>query len=150
VIARLIAWFFVGVLYAVGPLLLLIAIASSIPTISFVRASVAADGTVIYLQRVYSLRRSKEVYMPVFRFTGSDGQTHTIMAASNANWAPFKQGDHVRVLYLEGRPETARIDSIPQLWMAQIILGLIGALFTALSVRMLTGKGARDRVVLTG
>jgi hypothetical protein len=148
--ARLIAYFFVGVLYAVGPGLLLIAIGSSIPTMNFVRASLAADGTIINLQRVYSTRRSKEVYMPVFRFMGSDGQTHMIMASSNANWVPFKRGDHVRVLYLEGHPETARIDSIVQLWMAQIILAVIGALFTVFSVQMLTRRSGGDRVALTG
>lgn len=144
-IARLIAWFFVGVLYAVGPLLLLIAIGSSIPTAEFVRASAVTDGTVTYLQRVYSTRRSKDVYLPVFRFIASDGETHTIMAPSNASLVPFKRGDHVRILYLNGHPETARIDSIAQLWMGQIIVGIIGAALTTFPVLMLKRRTALYR-----
>jgi hypothetical protein len=147
-LGRLIAYFFVGCLYAVGPLLLLIAIASSVPTARFISAGIAADGTIIDLNRVYLPSRSKEVYLPVFRFTADDGQTHMIMANSNANWIPFKRGDHVRVVYLKDHFETARIDSIPQLWMAQIILAFIGAVFCALSIWMIRRKSG-NRVVVT-
>ena len=75
-IARLIAYFFIGVLYAVGPLLLLIAISSSIPTARFVLASTTTDGKIIELAQTPS-RRYGYVYLPVFRFTANDGQaTH--------------------------------------------------------------------------
>ena len=137
VIARLIAYFFVGVLYAVGPLLLLIAIVSSIPKVEFVRNSVASHGTIIGIQSVYSRRFSKEVYKPVVRFTDSNGQTHLFLAVSRAGLVPLKPGDSVRVLYLKDHPETARVDSIAQLWMPQPILALIGAVFVTFSVRIL-------------
>ncbi|HEY2467707.1 MAG TPA: DUF3592 domain-containing protein [Terracidiphilus sp.] len=136
-IARLIARFFVGILYAAGPVLLLIAIGTSIPTARFVGAAVAADGKIISLNRVYLPRRSKEVYLPVFRFTASDGHTHMLMADSNVSLVPFKPGDKVRILYLKDRPESARIDTVAQLWMPQLILGVIGAIFTGISVRIL-------------
>jgi hypothetical protein len=134
-IARLIAYFFVGVLYAVGPLLLLIAIASSIPTAEFVLASTATDGTIVELERVYS-KRHRYVYEPVFRFTANDGQTHMIRSDSNTALVPFKRGDRIRVLYLKDHPETARVDTLPQLWMPQLILAVLGAVFTAFSVRI--------------
>lgn len=141
-LARLIAYFFVGVFLAVGPLLLLIAIVSSIPKVEFLRNSVAADGKIIGLQRVYSRQFSKEVYKPVVRFTANDGRTHLIVADSRAGLVPLKPGDRVRVIYLKDHPETARIDSIAQLWMPQIILGSIGAIFAVISVRILMKRKA--------
>lgn len=142
-IARLIAWFFVGIIYAVGPTLVIIAVAISIPTARFVNAAVATDGKIISLNRVYLPRRSKEVYLPVFRFTANDGQPHMIMADSNTNLVPFKPGDHVRVIYLKDHPETARIDSIAQLWMPQLIFGVFGVAFTAFSFRILFRRRAK-------
>jgi hypothetical protein len=137
-------------LYAVGPLLLLIAIVSSIPKVEFVRNSVASDGTIIGLQSVYSRRFSKEVYKPVVRFTDSNGQTHLFLAVSRAGLVPLKPGDSVRVLYLKDHPETARVDSIAQLWMPQPILALIGAVFVAFSVRILIRRKYRGHASVSG
>jgi len=150
VIARLIAYFFVGVLYAVGPLLLLIAIGSSIPTARFVLASTATDGIIIELQRVYLPRRSKDVYLPVFHFTANDGQTHMMRANSNTSFVRFKRGDQIRVRYIKDQPETARIDTFAQLWMPQLILGIFGAMFTAVPVRIHMRKRALNRAATIG
>jgi hypothetical protein len=147
--ARLIAYFFVGVLYAVGPILLIIAIGASIPTLTFVHAANPADGTIIGFDRVYMPRRSKEVYLPVFRFTANDGKTHMIMADSGVNWVEFKRGDRVPILYLKDRPESARIATIPQLWMPQLILAFFGVLLTLFSVWILMRRRSSSRVVVT-
>ena len=145
-IARLIAYFFVGVLCAVGPLLLLIAIALSIPTARFVFTSTAADGKIIYLQRAYSRRFSKEVYKPAVRFTANDGQTHIFVADSRTGLVPLKPGDAIRVLYIKDHPETARIDTFPQLWMPQLILGIVGVFFTIVPLRIMLRKRTLSRV----
>jgi hypothetical protein len=141
-IARLVAYFFVGALFAVCPLLLVIAIGSSIPTARFVLASTAADGKIIYMERVYSRRFSKEVYKPVIRFTDNDGRMHIFMAESRMGLVPLKAGDTIRVIYIASHPETARIDTFPQLWMAQFILGLVGIFFTTVALRILMRKRA--------
>ena len=143
--ARLIAYFFVGILCAVGPLLFLIAVGTSIPTARFVLASTATDGRILSLQREYSRRFSKEVYRPVVRFTANDGQIHFFVADSRAGLVPLKPGDTIRVLYLSGRPETARIGTFAQLWMAQFILGVIGVFFTTVPVRILMRKRVQGR-----
>lgn len=148
--SRLIGYFFVSILYAIGPVLLLIAVGSSIPTIRFVAASIATDGTVCDLNRVYLPRRSKEVYLPVFLFIANDGQSHMVMADSNAGWVPLKRGDHVRVLYLKDHPETARIDTIPQLWMPQLIVAVVGALFTVICVHMFRRRRSPRSIADTG
>jgi hypothetical protein len=137
VIARLIAYLFLGVLHAVGPLLLLIAIISSTPKVEFVRNSVVSDGTVIALQPMYSRQFSKQVYKPVVRFTDGNGQTRLFVADSRSGIDPLKPGDSFRVLYLRNHPETARIDTIAQLWMPQLILAFIGVVFVVFSVRIL-------------
>jgi hypothetical protein len=146
--ARLIAWFFVGVFYAVGPALLLIAISLSIPTVEFVLASIATDGRIIDLEPVYY--RYRYVYEPVFRFTANDGKLHMIRSNSNTALVPFKRGDRIHVLYLKDHPESARIDTIPQLWMPQLILGVLGALFTTVPVRIQLRKRADRRAAATG
>jgi hypothetical protein len=145
VFARLIAYFFVGVLCAVGPVLLLIAIGSSIPTAKFVLASPATDGKIINLQHAYSTRRSKEDYKPVVRFTASNGQTHMFIADSRAGLVSQKTGDTIPVLYLNDHPETARIGTFVQLWMAQFVLGIVGVSFTIVPVRILIRRKARSR-----
>ncbi|WP_348265215.1 DUF3592 domain-containing protein [Telmatobacter sp. DSM 110680] len=142
-IARLVAYFFVGLLCAVGPLLIVIAIVSSVPTAEFVLASTATDGRIVSLDRVYY--RFRYGYLPVFRFTANDGQTHMVRADSSTNWVRFKPGDRIRVLYINGRPESARIDSIPQLWMPQLILAILGALFTTVPVRIWMRKRTLSR-----
>lgn len=141
-IARLIAYFFVGVLCAVGPIMLLIAIGTSIPTATFVLAGTATDGKIVYLQREYSRRFSKEVYNPVVRFTANDGQIHMFVAESRMGLVPLKSGDTIRVIYIASHPETARIDTFAQLWMAQFILGLVGIFFTTVTVRIMMKKRA--------
>jgi hypothetical protein len=135
-ISRLIAYVFVGIVYAVGPLFLIIAIGLSIPTARFVSDAIATDGTVIDIQPVYIPRRSRYFYLPVFRFIASDGQTHMLRAESSVSLVRFKRGDSIRVLYLKDHPETARIDTIPQLWMPELILASLGVIFTALAVRI--------------
>src|ERR1700733_5334741 len=137
VIARLIAYLFLGVLHAVGPLLLLIAIVSSIPKVEFVRNTVVSDGTIIALQAMYSRQFSKEVYKPVVRFADGNGQTYLFVADSRSGIDPLKPGDSVRVLYLRNHPETARLGTIAQLWMPQLILAFIGVVFVVFSMRIL-------------
>lgn len=147
--ARLIAYLIVGMVCAVGLLFLLIAIVLSIRTAGLVSATVAADGTIVEFQRAYSTRRSREVYLPVFRFVADDGHTYMLRADSNASFVPFKQGDHVRILYFKDHPETARINSIAQLWMPQLILGFFGFVFTSFSVRIIRRRPSCRNVTTT-
>lgn len=147
--ARLIAYLIVGMVCAVGPLFLVIATVLSIRTAGLVSVTVGADGTIVEFQRAYSTRRSREVYLPVFRFVANDGRTYMIRADSGASFVPFKPGDHVRILYFKDHPETARINSIAQLWMPQLILGFFGLVFTSFSVRIIRRRPSRRNVTNT-
>jgi hypothetical protein len=111
-IARLTAYFFLGVLHTAGPVLFLIAIISSIPKAEFVCNSVVADGIVVGLQPVYFRQFSKDIYHPVVRFTDAGRRAHLFMAPNRGGLVPLKPGDSVSVLYLKGHPETARINTL--------------------------------------
>jgi hypothetical protein len=76
----------------------------------------------------------------VVRFTDGNGQTRLFVADSRSGIDPLKPGDSVRVLYLRNHPETARIDTIAQLWMPQLILAFIGVVFVVFSVRILVRR----------
>jgi hypothetical protein len=148
-IARLIAYLFVGILHTVGPVLLLIAIVSSIPKVEFVRNSVISDGTIIALHPMYSRQFSKQVHKPVVRFADDKGQTRLFVADSRSGVYPLKPGDSVRVLYLRDHPETARIDTIAQLWMPQLILAFVSIVFAAFSVRILIRRKNLSRTLVS-
>lgn len=124
-----------------GPLLLIIAIATSIPTAEFVLSSTSTDGKIIELAQTPS-RKYGYIYLPIFRFTANDGRPHTVRADSTTTLVGFKPGDRIRVLYLKDHPETARIDTLPQLWMPQLILAILGAFFTTVPVRIWMRKRA--------
>lgn len=46
---------------------------------------------------------------------------------------PFEIGDEVTVFYNPERPENARLDWFPALWLVPVLLGGIGGLFLILS-----------------
>ena len=71
-----------------------------------------------------------------------------VRANSNTSFVPFKPGDRIRVLYLKDHPESARINTIPQLWMPQLILGVFGAAFTMVAVRIQMRKRPPGRARL--
>ena len=124
--ARIIAYLFVGILCATGPVLLLIAVGTGIERVLFVRSSLSAEGVVVALRYVRSSKSTSRTCSPIFRFTAKNGVTFTVTSNIAQSPSPWKYGDHVRVLYQEGDPENAHIDSFVQLWEPQVILGIVG------------------------
>lgn len=146
--ARVIAYVFLGVLCAVGPLLLALSLRSTIQTAMFVHGSVATDGKILSLERVYAQRSSRYVYKPVFRFYGEDGKIHLVMASSDAHvFKPFRAGDYVRVLYPADHPELARIDSFAQMWSFQAVGGVLGAALTLFPISLIRKRRAQRRAM---
>ena len=148
--ARVIAYVFLGVLCAVGPLLLVLSLRSTIQTAMFVHGSVATDGKVLSLERVYAQRSSRYVYKPVFRFYSEDGKIHLVMASSDAHvFKPLRAGDSVRVLYPADHPELARIDSFAQMWSFQAVGGVLGAALTLFPISLIRKRRAQRRTMAT-
>ncbi len=123
-VARLIAYVFLGSFCITGPLCLCIALGSTLQRAALVYSGLRAEGTVIAKQQSGSSRIS---YAPVFQFTASDGSTHVVSSDVYGRESAFKYGEHVRVLYGRDHPESARIDAFASLWTFPLVFGVVGA-----------------------
>jgi hypothetical protein len=101
-------------------------------TLTFVRASLKTQGTVVRLRKVNGRKRQAN-YAPVFAFTDAAGHSFTVNSHSVSNPPSYSIGDTVPVLYQPDDPQHATIDSFVELWLWALIGGSIGALFTGLS-----------------
>jgi hypothetical protein len=134
--ARAIAYFFVTVIVLAGPVVLTIAAVAAIRQASFIGASTTADGTVLELRAVRGHRGAFN-YAPLFRFTADDGRTYMLLSNTGTSPPGFVVGERVKVLYRSGDPMHAKIDSVAQLWLPEIILGAIGGVFSIFPVLIL-------------
>jgi hypothetical protein len=130
--ARIIAYLFVGVLCAASPVMLLIAAGTGIERALFLHSSLSADGVIVGLRVPRPSRSSDKSRSPVFRFTANNGMSFTVISNIAQIPSPWKQGDAVRVLYQQDHPENAHIDSFVQLWMPQVVVGIVGGAFSAI------------------
>ncbi len=134
--ARIIAYLFVGIVCAAGPIVLVIAAGTGIERALFVHSSLKAEGVIVGLSPVRPYR-SNTSWRPVFQFTAEDGRSFTVLSNIGQRPSPWKQGEHVAVLYQADHPENAHIDSFGELWMPQVILGVVGAAFSSITLLVL-------------
>jgi Protein of unknown function (DUF3592) len=127
--SRIVAYLFLAVVCSAGPIVLLIAAGTGIERALFIHASRPADGVIVGLAWVPT-RKFTRARFPVFRFTTSDGQSYSVTSTNAQSPPPWRLGDRVAVLYDPRHPQNAHIDSIVQLWEAQMILGVVGAGFS--------------------
>jgi hypothetical protein len=130
--ARIIAYLFVGVLCAAGPVMLLVATGTGMERALFIRSSLSADGVIVALRPVRRYSSSSKSCWPVFRFTAKNGRSFTVTSNIAESPPPWQPGDTVPVLYQQDHPENAHIDSFFQLWRPQVIVGIVGAVFSAI------------------
>ncbi len=96
-------------------------------TIDFKNNAITTKGTVIELIRVTS--DNSYTYKPKVIFQTKTGKTIQFTSATSTNPPSYKKGEEVEVLYLEKKPEKARINGIATLWLGVIIIGGIGTVF---------------------
>ena len=126
-VARLIAYIFVGSFCVAGPLCLLIALGSVGQRAALLYSGQRADGTVIAWRSTGS---SRVTYAPVFQFTASDGRAYVVNSDVYGRESAFRYGERVRVIYQPRHPEGARIDAFAQLWTLPLVAGVVGAGFS--------------------
>jgi hypothetical protein len=145
---------YLGGLFAlIGLGLLLGACWSYDSTRRFVAGAATATGSVTELVRREGRERGDSpTYAPTVRFRTARGQPVEFVGTPISNPPAYAIGDQVRVLYDAARPERASLDGFFSLWGVALILGGIGALFTAvggfllaLYVRVLLDEVARAR-----
>jgi hypothetical protein len=109
----------------------------------------SAEGTVIELRHHTHVGRRglRGDWNPVVRFTDSHGASHTFEDYGNF-WSigkPNKEGDKVKVRYVESDPDGAEIDYGILVWVIPLFLGVAGGFFLLLAwVRFQGGPGRFD------
>ena len=100
-------WWLGGPFLFFGVIILLCGLARSSHELYICATGERAEAIVCRLQRKYSqARRSAYVYTPVFRFTDTQGQSHTIANTyGSSNFADMKVGTKVTITYLSKNPE---------------------------------------------
>ena len=82
-----------------------------------------------------------EAFYPRVEFSLPDGSIRTVQLTEGTWPAAHEPGDAVTVVYDREQPKSARIDSTSGSmapWIVTIITGLLGAVFTAVSLLILT------------
>lgn len=123
-VARLIAYVFLGTFCIAGPLLLVIALGSAVQRAALIYAGIHAEGTVIAKRPTGS---SRVTYAPVIQFAAVDGRTYTVVSDVYGRESAFTYREPVPVLYWQSHPELARIDAFAQLWTFPLVFGAVGA-----------------------
>jgi hypothetical protein len=141
-VARLIAYVFVGSFCIAGPLCLLIALGSALQRAALIYSGLRAEGTVIAKQQRGSTRVT---YAPIFQFAASDGRTYVVSSDVYGRESAFKYGEHVHVLYRRDHPESARLDAFAPLWTFPLVFGVVGAAFSVIPALVLASWMRRRR-----
>lgn len=141
-VARLIAYVFLGSFCIAGPLCLFAALGSTLQRAALIYSGLRAEGTVIAKKQMGSTRAT---YAPVFQFVASDGRTYVVSSDVYGKESAFKYGDHVRVLYRHDHPESARIDAFAPLWTFPLVFGVVGAAFSVIPAIVLASWMRRRR-----
>ncbi len=126
-----------------GVLLLVGAVMFTVGTSRFLARAQSAPGTVVDLQA----KRDSDgdtMYKPVVTFTpsGHDAVTFTSTAASRP--AAYSVGDAVEVLYLPADPQQARIRGFISLWLASVVLGGMGVVFTGIGAAFIVQRRSAE------
>ena len=143
-VARIVTW---SVFFFVGLLFLGRALFGALSTESLLRESIAVDGRIVGLEQLHRVNRSGLTYAPVFRFTLENGQPFTVESRVHSNPPEFKVGEAVKVYYKRDHPEWAVINSLGQLWMGDVALAFVAAVFIGMSA--LLSRKSRQVVVVS-
>jgi Protein of unknown function (DUF3592) len=139
---KIVVYLFVGLVCVVGPGLLLIAAVTGVERALFLRSAATAEGAIIALRDTQSA--GSKSFFPIFQFKAANGKSYTVTSNIAERPTSWRLGGPVRVLYQPDRPENARIDSFAQLWMLQVVVGVVGAAFSTIPVLVLIRRFRSD------
>ncbi len=98
----------------------------------FISESLQTHGEVIGLHEVDD--EGSVLYAPVIRYTASDGIAREFTDSVSSSPASHTVSDRVKILYHRQNPKDARVATTTKLYLASIILGLIGVVFCSVGV----------------
>jgi hypothetical protein len=137
-----------GIFGLVGLVLLCVGITLAASTASFLASAKRTDGTVVALTPRTDTSRSSDGHVrshtnwyPTVRFT-VDGKSYSFHSSTGSNPPSYEKGETVPVAYDPDNPSDARIASFWAAFLAPLILGGLGVVFTPLGA-VLFVKGRR-------
>lgn len=99
----------------------------------FLENAISAEGEVIELVRSRSSSSSTSgssyTYAPVVKFKTRKGVSIEFTSTTSSNPPSYSRGERVNILYVEGKPDSAKINSFFSLWGTSIIVAGLGVAF---------------------
>ncbi|GAB3928228.1 hypothetical protein GCM10011575_11830 [Microlunatus endophyticus] len=140
----------VGAVFApVGIILLVVCAVTTTSSVHFRATATSTTGTVVDVASQLSCSNSgggcTTDYYPVVRFTATDGRQITFRSHTGTNSRPAI-GKQVTVLYQAGHPEDARLSGFVSQWLAPLITGVLGIVFTGVGLLLITVYVRRRRI----
>jgi Protein of unknown function (DUF3592) len=137
-----------GIFGLVGIVLLVVAAAIAYSTVSFLAAAERVDGEVVDMTERTSTSTSSSggtststSWYPTVEF-GVDGETYSFQSNTGSNPPAYDVGDTAEVAYDPNDPNDARLASFGWAFLAPLIVGGLGIVFTPLGVFLFV-KGRR-------
>lgn len=102
---------------------------------SFVNSTEKTVATVIDNKISYSKNsggKSSRFYFPILTFVDRQGKAVTFMSSVGSTIPSYQIGDRVEILYDAAQPSKAEVSDFKSIWLAPIIIGIIGIVFFAI------------------
>ncbi|MGI5267942.1 DUF3592 domain-containing protein [Nonomuraea sp. CA-218870] len=138
-----------GIFGLVGLVLLCVTVALAASAASFLASAQQTDGTVVELTEQTSTTRNRDgfyrhttVWYPTVEFT-VDGRLYSFRSSHGSSPPAYAKGESIPVAYDPDNPYDARIASFWPAFIAPVITGGLGALFTPIGT-ILFLKGRRS------
>ncbi|HLU71877.1 MAG TPA: DUF3592 domain-containing protein [Nonomuraea sp.] len=141
-----------GIFGLIGLVLLGVTIALAVSTASFLASAQRTDGTVVELTARTSTTRTQDGYtrrsttwFPTVEFT-IDGRQYSFQSSTGSNPPAYTKGEAVPVAYDPDNPSDARIASFWSAFLAPLITGGLGLVFTPVgTILFLRGRRLAQR-----
>lgn len=102
----------------------------------------SVSATVTQLVPRSDIHNDRTVYTACFSFRDTDGNRMiTVKSKTASNPPSFRLGEKVEMLYPPGHPEEAIANTFMELYMASIVIGVIGAVMGIMGLLMRKGGG---------
>lgn len=112
---------------AIGVVLLVTAIYLYFSKLTFLKSAETAQGTVVEL---ISKRSSNSImYTPVISFITKEDHKIEFSSSVSGNPPSYSVGETVEVIYNSEEPNKADINDFESLWLAPLIIGILGTAF---------------------
>ena len=106
---------------------------------------IKTEGTVVSMRLVPPTQDAGETWTPTIKFKDKNGKEFTFESNVSSDPPAYQIGEKVELLYPEGRPEDAFINSFMEKWFTPIMLGVGGIIMLLVSIWMIFTAFKREK-----